>query len=104
MIVLEQSPTFKRLLPSITVLFLFILSSCSLLPPVQEMSNARQSVEAAKMAGAEVHDFKRFSQAKSLLERASEKIDSGEYSLAKDLAIKAHILAIKSRQISIIKN
>ncbi len=103
MIGADQSFFLKRLLLSGSLLFVLVFSGCALLPPVQEMSNARQSLEAAKTAGAEVYDSKRFSQAKTLLEQASEKIDSGEYTQARDLAIKAHALAIKARQMAITK-
>ncbi len=93
----------KLILIYSALLGLFILSACSLLPPVQEMSNARQSLQAAKTAKAEVYDYKGFSQAKALLERASEKIDSGEYELARELAIRARAIAIKSRQLAVLK-
>jgi len=85
------------------LLLMLVLSGCALLAPVQEMSNARQSLEAAKMAGAEVHDSKRFFQAKTLLKQASQRIDSGEYTQARSLAIKAHTMAIKARQVAISK-
>lgn len=87
----------------ISFLTLFILGGCALIPPVQEMSNARQSLQAAKKAGAEVHDFKRFSEARSLLDLASQKMDSGEYTQARELALEARSIAIKSRQQSVIK-
>ncbi len=103
MIGTDQSSFLSRFLLSGSLLFVLVLGGCALLPPVQEMSNARQSLEAAKSAGAEVHDSKRFSEAKTLLEQASEKIDSGEYTQARELAIKAQALAIKARQIAITK-
>ncbi len=103
MIGAEQKFFFKRFLLSSSLLFVLVVSGCALLPPVQEMSNARQSLEAAKTAGAEVYDSKRFLEAKRLLEQASEKIDAGEYTQARNLAIKAHTIAIKARQVSITK-
>lgn len=87
-----------------TCLFIvLLLGGCSLIPPVQEMSNARQSVQAAKTAGAEVHDSKRFSDAKMLLDLASQKMDSGEYAEARELALQARSIAIKARQATVIK-
>lgn len=80
-----------------------LLGGCSLIPPVQEMSNARQSLQAARTAGAEVHDSKRFSDAKKLLDLASQKMDSGEYAEARDLALQARSIAIKARQATVIK-
>lgn len=82
---------------------LLVLAGCSLLPPVQEMSNARQSLQAAKNANAEVYDSKGFSKAQALLELASQKIDLGEYVQARELAIRARAIAIKSRQLALIK-
>lgn len=86
------------------LLLVLLLHGCSLLPPVQEMSNARQSLQAAKSAGAEVHDPKAFSEAQRLLDQASEKIDSGDYEQARELAIRARSIAIKSCQVSVVKD
>lgn len=104
MIGAAQNPLLRRFLLAVSLLLMVALSGCALLPPVQEMSNARQSLQAAKIAGAEVHDSKRFSQATMLLEVASQKIDAGEYIQAKNLAIKVHAMAIKARLIAISKN
>lgn len=87
-----------------SLLVLFFMGGCSLIPPVQEMSNARQSLQAAKTAGAEVHDSKRYSDAKKLLELASQKMDTGEYAEARNLALEARTIAIKARQVAVIKN
>ena len=88
----------------LTLFSISFITGCSLLPPVQEMSNARQSLQAAKLANAQVYDSKGFLEAKSLLEKASEKIDIGEYAEARDLAIKARSMAIKSRQHAVLKS
>jgi len=93
----------KLILMYLVLFGMLLLASCSLIPPVQEMSNARQSLQAAKSAGAEVHDSKGFSEAKALLDLASEKIDSGEYVEARELALRARSIAIKSRQIAVTK-
>lgn len=99
---LPQHPLRYRLMAILAILLL-VLGGCALMPPVQEMSNARQSLRAAKSAGAEVHDSKRFSQAKKLLNQASLKIDAGEYGEARELALQARNIAIKSRQVSLTK-
>ncbi len=104
MIDTDQSFFLQRFLLSVSLLVMLFVAGCALVPPVQEMSNARQSLAAAKSAGAEVHDSKRFLEAKALLDKASKKIDEGEYADARHLAIKAHTLAIKSRQVAISKN
>lgn len=93
----------KLILIYLPFLLLFALVGCSLVPPVQEMSNARQSIQAAETAKAEVYDYKRFSQAKALLEQASKQMDLGEYEQARELAIRARAIAIKSRQLAVNK-
>jgi len=89
------------MLPSLFIVLL--LGGCSLVPPVQEMSNARQSLQAAKSAGAEVHDSKRFSEAEKLLELASQKMSTGEYAEARNLALEARSIAIKARKVTVTK-
>ena len=99
-----QSSPFKhlRVFSSLLAVLLFF-TACSLIPPIQEMSNARQSVQSAKDAGAEDVDSKRFSKAKQLLDLASEKMDSGEYIEARNLALEARSIAIKARQATVTK-
>ena len=94
----------KLALLYLSLITLTTISGCSLLPPVQEMSNARQSIQAAKSANAQLYDNKGFSEAEALLERASKKIDLGEYAEARDLAIQARSKAIKSRQHAVLKS
>lgn len=84
------------------LLWLFF-TGCALIPPVQEMSNARQTVQAAKEAGAEVHDFKRFTRAKQMLDEASQLIEQGDYAAARKLAIEARAIAIRARQQALLK-
>lgn len=98
-----QTISSTQLFVLTSVLLVLLLGGCSLIPPVQEMSNARQSLQAAKTAGAEVHDSKRFSEAKKLLDLASQKMDSGEYAEARNLALEARAIAIKARQVAVIK-
>jgi len=100
----QLNPDFKAFAPYkfifmyLALFSLVVLNGCSLLPPVQEMSNARQSLQAAEKAGAEVHDSKRFSRAKALLDLASKKIDGGDYAQARELAIQARSIAIESKK------
>jgi len=108
MITFDRKLHPTTLIPHVSVMAFFLIfllsTGCSLLPPVQEMSNARQSLKAAESAGAEVHDSERFSRAKELLDKASLKIDAGEYGKARELALEARNIAIKSRQVSLSKN
>lgn len=97
-----NSSKYLRVFSSLFAVLLFF-TACSLIPPVQEMSNARQSLQSAKDVGAQDHDSKRFSRAKRLLDLASEKMDAGEYAEARNLALEARSIAIKARQVSVTK-
>lgn len=85
-------------------LFLFtcwLLGACALSPPVQEMSNARQSIQAAREARATEYAPAYLRDAEDLMKAASEALDSGDYYNARELAIAAQQQAIKARQQSL---
>ena len=91
----------KRLLSAVNlaILVLFI-SACAVTAPVQEMSNARQSIKAAKDANAEKLATNVLSEAKQRLRSAMRELDAGEYERARILALEAKHLALKARQLS----
>lgn len=96
---------FKRLqkvqLNLIQITFLaLILSACAAYAPVQEMSNARQSLQAAKDANAERYASGLFNEANKRLHSATLELDAGEYERARILALEAKHLALKARQLS----
>ena len=68
-----------------------LLSACATTAPVQEMSNARQSIQAAVEIGAEEHAPDSLAKARQLLQEASEALDSGNYLLAKQNALSARL-------------
>ncbi len=68
--------------------------------PVQEMSNARQSIKAAKDANAEKLATNVLSEAQQRLRSAMRELDAGEYERARILALEAKHLALKARQLS----
>jgi len=93
----HQTDSVVRFLYSI--LFLLLISGCAAMTaPVQEMSNARQTIQAARNAGAETHAPKMLSQAEELLQQASQQLEDGDYILARDLALKAKQQAMQARQ------
>ena len=100
--------TFERLhtrlfyFIKITMLGIF-LSACAISPPVQEMSNARQSISAAKAANAENLAAILLSEAQERLRSATRELDAGEYERAKLLALEATHLALKARQLALSK-
>ena len=89
----------------VLALFLSALSSllagCSITAPVQEMSNARQSIRAAKEVNAEKYAAALLSEAQQRLKSAMHELDAGEYERARELAVEAKQLALKARQLSV---
>ena len=90
----------------ISSLFLLLLTSCAVIPPYQEMSNARQTIQAAVDAGAEIHAPAVLAQARKLLDDASREMEigneSGNYNLARDYAIQAKQLATEALQTTLL--
>jgi hypothetical protein len=70
-----------------------LLSGCSS-APVQEMSDARQAIEAAKQGGTnpDLHE------AESLLKQAQLALEAGNYTVAKEKANAARIAALHAQQ------
>lgn len=64
--------------------------------PVQEMSNARQAIKAARDAGAERAAPEQFSEARSLLEQAETSLQKGAYDDARRSAIAAKTKATEA--------
>ena len=85
-----------------TSLFLWLLSTvligCATSAPVQEMSNARQTITSALEVKAEIYAPKHLETAEKLMEQATEALESGDYELAKEYAVSAQQYAIKARQ------
>lgn len=79
-------------------LLLLFLVGCAAAPPVQEMSNARQTLQAAEQARAEEFAPEAFAHAKRLMDDASAALASGDYPLARQLALESKQQAIKARQ------
>ncbi len=81
----------------LAVLQLLVLNACAITPPVQEMSNARQSIQAAVDVGAEQYAAETLGEARQLLAQASDELESGNYSLARQHALEAKEQALKAR-------
>ncbi|MFK5912823.1 MAG: DUF4398 domain-containing protein [Woeseiaceae bacterium] len=64
------------------------------------MSNARQSIRAAKDASAENYASNILSEAEQRLQSAKSELDAGEYEKARILAIEAKHLALKAKQLA----
>ncbi len=76
-------------------LVLTLLLSCATLPPLQEMSNARQTIAAAKEFSADAATDKKILEAERLLERAERRIEVTLYEQARLDALRARNEAIE---------
>jgi predicted S18 family serine protease len=82
---------------------MLLLVACASSAPVQEMSNARQSLKAATDANAEIYATSLLAEAKQRLESATRELEVGEYDRARILALEAKHLALKARQVAVSK-
>lgn len=85
------------------IIIALLINACSITAPVQEMSNARQSIRAAKEVNAEKYAADILAEAKQRLKSAMHELDAGEYERARILAVEAKHLALKARQLSVSK-
>jgi len=69
--------------------------------PTQEMSDARQAVQAARDAGAPMHTPEAMEDAESDLTQAENKLRKREYSGARDEALAAKQQAVKARNMAL---
>lgn len=86
---------FPNLLLPLTTAFLLFACTAA---PVQEMSDARQALQAARAAGAENLAKMKFRDAKVHLEQAENMLEKGEYGQAKQNALEAKKKAIDARE------
>jgi hypothetical protein len=68
---------------------LFSVAACGTAPPVQEMSDARQAITAAKDAGAEESAAADFRAAEAYLDSAQRKLSERAYGQARRDALQA---------------
>ncbi len=86
------------------LLCLLLLTACATTAPTQEMSDARQSVQAAFEVGAEEFAAQNLNAARDYLERAERELELRFFTrarydamIAKNEAIKAHNVSIAIR-------
>jgi hypothetical protein len=75
-------------MPGIVVVAMLALAAC-VGAPVQEMSNARQAIRAARDAGAEKAAPQKLNEAEALLNRAEDSLERRAYREARRSAIAA---------------
>lgn len=73
----------------ISVILFFPLSACTTIAPVQEMSNARQTLQTAKAVRADIYAQGKYSRAKEFLDEAANQLNSGDFKHARTLALQA---------------
>jgi hypothetical protein len=69
-------------------------------PPVQEMSDARQAIHAARAAGSDLAQPQALELAEELLEQASHALAERRYSEARAAALEAKRNAIRARRLA----
>ena len=79
------------------ITFVFALTACAS-APVQEMSDARQAIQAAKSVGVDENSQSNLLEAKKLLKKAEQALHTGEYKQARVNALAAKEEAIQAQQ------
>ena len=79
----------------ISLMIVFTLSACATLPPLQEMSNARQTIAAAKEMNSSGEQSQKIQEAERLLSRAERRIEVNLYESARQDALRAQKEAIE---------
>lgn len=79
------------------------MAACAV-APVQEMSDARQALLAARQAGAATRAPQVYSQAQILMQRAEDQLNVGSYASAKALAEQAKKEAQAARDKALLKS
>ena len=88
------------LLHSLMLGALLLAAGCQTAPPVQEMSDARQAIMAAREAGAEEKAPAELRQAVEHLHAAEEALTQKQYLSARRDAVMAKNLAIDALKLS----
>ncbi|MDX1404393.1 MAG: DUF4398 domain-containing protein [Woeseiaceae bacterium] len=78
------------------IVTLFAATGCGTAPPVQEMSDARQAIAAAKDAGAEQMAAEDLRMAEAFLDSAQRKLSERAYAQARRDALQAKTRALSA--------
>ena len=79
----------------LSLMIVFTLSACATLPPLQEMSNARQTIAAAKEMNSSAEQSQKIQEAERLLSRAERRMEVNLYESARQDALRAQKEAIE---------
>ena len=87
---IENSGIFSGVVArGLLIVIMLIAAGCGTAPPVQEMSDARQAIAAAKEAGAEQSAAADFRAAEAFLDSAQRKLSERLYAQARRDALQA---------------
>jgi hypothetical protein len=89
--------SLSRLGALLALCLVLSLSAC-VSAPVQQMSDARQALQAAEEAGAPQRARDTFAAARVLIEQAQEALDRGDFETARLRAEAAKEAAVRARQ------
>lgn len=78
------------------------LTGCAMTLPMQQMSDARQAIAAARKAHANQYAPRNYAKALALLQEAQTQMNVGSYDAAERLAISAQKAADRARQKSLL--
>ena len=76
------------------------LTACASLP-IQEMSDARQAIRAARDAGAETYATQALDAAERRLDSAADLLADGDYEGSREAAIDARREAVRARLLAL---
>jgi hypothetical protein len=77
-----------------------LLVGCAAIP-LQDVSDARQAIQAAQRAEAERHAPEVFDRARVLLGESERMVRTGQYEVARELARRAKGLAVEARVLAL---
>lgn len=89
-------PTSARGLVLVAMGVLWSLGGCVTAPPVQEMSDARQAVAAARESGADKLAPQVYRRSVALLRNAERTLDRRSFKQAREQALAARRLALEA--------
>jgi hypothetical protein len=82
-------PSMRRVLQSIAVAVAVTAMAACGDPPDKELQQARDAIESARVAGADVYAREEFSAAETALKNATDAVDQRDYRLALNRALDA---------------
>lgn len=93
--------SFRRLAWCLVAGGMAVAGGCASVPPTQEMSDARQALDAAREADANRYAPRAMDGASQLLSQAEQKLEAGAFKQAQESALAAKQEATKARTMAV---